>query len=151
MLNKFLYHSLVTMIWLIYLKLTSFIYPYICGLRLDSSKLFWNALVIVLPILSFKGKTHAYLLKTPVKHNKIRFPLLYLLINCISFSQAPQILPWRDYNTVHFLNFWQLVGIILLLTNSASELIFVLLWVADLLFKKNVNHWSKTSLVSIIF
>ena len=73
MLNTFLYHYLVTMISLIYCKshclylvtvtvtVTVFIYPYF-GLRLDPSKIFWNALVIVIPFLSFKGIIHAYLL-----------------------------------------------------------------------------------------
>ena len=31
------------------------------GLRLNSSYIFLKALVIVIPFLSFKGKTHAYL------------------------------------------------------------------------------------------
>ena len=42
-------------------KLTAYIY-FLFGLRFDSSKNFWNALVIVIPFLSFKGITHAYLL-----------------------------------------------------------------------------------------
>ena len=37
---------------------------------------------IVIPILSFKGTTNAYLLKMPIKHNKNLFPLLNFLVNC---------------------------------------------------------------------
>ena len=43
------------------------------------------------PFLSFKGTTHAYLLKISTTHNKNLTPLLYLLINCISARSAPQI------------------------------------------------------------
>ena len=40
------------------------------GLQLDSFKIFWNAFVAVIPFLSFKGITHAYLLKISITQNK---------------------------------------------------------------------------------
>ena len=42
--------------------------------------------------LSFKGTTHAYLLKRSMTHDKNLIPLLYLLINCISAKSTPQIM-----------------------------------------------------------
>ena len=45
-----------------------------------------------MPFLSFKGTTHAYLLKRSMAHNKYLIPLLYLLINCMSAKSTPQIL-----------------------------------------------------------
>ena len=47
---------------------------------------------MLLPFLSFKGTTQAYLLKISITHNKNLIPLLYLLNNCISAKSAPQIL-----------------------------------------------------------
>ena len=47
---------------------------------------------MLIPVLSFKGKTQAYLLKISITHNKNLIPLLYLLNNFISAKSAPQIL-----------------------------------------------------------
>ena len=47
---------------------------------------------MLIPFLSFKGTTQAYLLKISITHNKNLNPLLDLLINCISAKSAPQIL-----------------------------------------------------------
>ena len=62
------------------------------GLRRDLPKIFWNALTILTPFLSFKGTTQAYLLKISITHNKNLNPSLNLLINSISAKSAPQIL-----------------------------------------------------------
>ena len=53
-------------------------------------------LTIVIPFLSFKGKTHAYLLKLSMIHNKNLVPLLKLLINWIPGKSAPQILSLNE-------------------------------------------------------
>ena len=63
---------------------------------LNHSKYFGNALTIVKPFLSFKGITHAYLLKIPMTHNKRQISLINLLINCISAKWAPQILSLNE-------------------------------------------------------
>ena len=65
----------------------------------------WNALTILIPFLSFKGTTQAYLLKIPITHNKNLIHLLYLLNNCISAKSGPQILSLNAEYTFLFLNF----------------------------------------------
>ena len=75
------------------------------GVRLDSSMVFWKALVTVIPFLSFKGITHAYLLKLSITHNKDRIPRLNLLLNCLPARSAPQILSIKDECTFLLLNF----------------------------------------------
>ena len=73
--------------------------------------------------LSFKGITHAYLLKISIAHNKKWIPLLDFLINCISSRLAPQILSIKDDYTFIFFNFL----IIGLYTSSANSL-FEIFW-----------------------
>ena len=52
-------------------KFTAFICAYFVRFALlDSSKICWKPLVIIVPFLSFKGTTHAYLLWISVIHNK---------------------------------------------------------------------------------
>ena len=75
------------------------------GLQLDSSKSFLKALVTLIPLLSFKGITHAHLLKTSVTHNKKQIPLFNVVINCISGRSAPHILSIKDESIFRFLNF----------------------------------------------
>ena len=75
------------------------------GLRVDLPKMFWKALVIITPFLSFKGKTQAYLLKTFVTHNKYQIPLLYLLINCIFCKSGQKISSLKEEHTLGFKNF----------------------------------------------
>ena len=72
--------------------------------------------------LSFKGLTHAYLLKIPITHNKNLNNFLNLLINCISVRSAPQILSIKVERTFLFLNFL-IVG----LCNSSSLILCVTL------------------------
>ena len=57
---------------------------------------FWNALAIIIPLLSFKGTTLVYLLKISIAHNKYLIPLLYLLIDCVPAESTPQILSLKD-------------------------------------------------------
>ena len=64
-----------------------------------------NALTILIPFLSFKGTTQAYLLKISITHNKYLIPLLYLLNNSISAKSAPQILSLNVEYTLLFSNF----------------------------------------------
>ena len=64
-----------------------------------------NALIILIPFLSYKGTTQAYVLKISIAHNKNLIPLLYLLINCISAKPTPQILSLNAEYTFLFLNF----------------------------------------------
>ena len=58
-----------------------------------------------MPFLSFKGTTHAYLLKISMTHNKNLFLLLNLLINYISAKSVLQILSLRriNFSSLHFL------------------------------------------------
>ena len=50
-------------------------------LRLEQSKILLNALAIVMPLLSLRGATHAYLLERAMADSKYLIPLLYFLIN----------------------------------------------------------------------
>ena len=59
-----------------YISMSFFLF----GLWLDSSKIFWKPLVIVILFLSFKGITHAYMLWISITHNKNLNPLSNLLI-----------------------------------------------------------------------
>ena len=74
-------------------KFTVFIFPYFVwfAIRLE----IWKALVMVIPFLHFNGITHAYLLKILTTHNKIRMPLLSLLINCRSYAPNIVYKSWR--------------------------------------------------------
>ena len=58
-----------------------------------------------MPFLSFKGITHAYLLKMSITHNKKRIPLLSLINTCIMARSALQILSLKEEYTFCFLNF----------------------------------------------
>ena len=62
----------------------------------EMSKIFLNALIIVIPFVSFKGKTHAYFLKRSIARNKYLFPLFYLLNDCISAKSTPQMLSLNE-------------------------------------------------------
>ena len=75
------------------------------GLWLDSSNIFWKALVIVVPFLSFTEITYASLLKILMAHNEQLIPLLNLLINCISARLKHQILSIKGECTFLLLNF----------------------------------------------
>ena len=63
---------------------------------LNCLKLFKNTLTIVIPILSFKGATHTYLLNKSIAHNKDLIPSFYLLNDCISVKSTPQILQLNE-------------------------------------------------------
>ena len=56
---------------------------------------------MLIPSLSFKGTTQAYL-KT---HNKNLIPLLYLLNNCISAKSAPQVFIFKCCVYLSFIKF----------------------------------------------
>ena len=58
-----------------------------------------------MPFLSFKGVTHAYLLKISIAHNKNLNPLLNLSFNCISPTSTPQILSIKGECTFLLLKF----------------------------------------------
>ena len=58
-----------------------------------------------MPVFSFKGITHVYLLKISKTHSKNRFALLDLLINCMSAKWSPEILSIKDECTFCVLNF----------------------------------------------
>ena len=70
----------------------------------DKSIFSSNALVIVIVILYFKGITHL-IYKKYQQHNKQRFPLLNLLIECILARSAAYILSIKDECTFHFFKF----------------------------------------------
>ena len=54
--------------------------------------------------MSFKGATHACLLKMSITHNKYWVSALWLLINCTSARSAPQMLFSKEEYTLR-LNF----------------------------------------------
>ena len=58
-----------------------------------------------MPVFSFKGITHAYLLKTSKTHNKKRFAFLNLLINCMSAKWSSETLSIKDECAFCVLNF----------------------------------------------
>ena len=62
------------------------------GLRLDAFTILIIALRTVLPFLSFKGLTYAYLVKTPMTHNKYLTLLFFENNDSISAKSAAQIL-----------------------------------------------------------
>lgn len=73
----------------------------------DSSELvqLCKALINVIPFLTFKGTTDAFLLKISMTHNENRNPLLCLLIICISARSAPRIFSLKDQYTFRFPDF----------------------------------------------
>ena len=117
------------------------------GLQLDSSKIFWKALVLVIPFLSFKGITHVHLLKISVTHNKKRIPLLNLLINCVSGRSAPQRLSIEDECTFLFLKFL----IIRLCNYFVWNILIFNITTRRFCIKKCIKNWSKAPLIFIIF
>ena len=112
-LNTFLYNFPTTMISMICGKSLLLSIHILLGLQLDSSRTSWEALVIVIPFLFFKGATHAYLLKALITHNKNRNPFLYLLINYTSARSAPQILSLKDESTFSF-SIFLMIGCVIL-------------------------------------
>ena len=58
----------------------------------DNNKFFWKKFVIVISFFSFKGITHAHLLKISITHHRYLIPLLNLLINYTSARSAHQTL-----------------------------------------------------------
>ena len=75
---------------LLYISLPLFTHT-LFSFLLMLSKIFGKTSTIVIPFLSFKGTSHAYLLKISMAHNKNLVLLLNLLINCISAQSALQI------------------------------------------------------------
>ena len=65
--------------------------------------IFWKALLIVIPLLSFKEITYAYLMKMSRIHNENLNPLLNLFVKCVSARSTPQILYIKDEGTFSFL------------------------------------------------
>ena len=94
------------------------------GLPLDLCRIFWKALVIVIPIFSFKGITQAYLLSISITHNKNLIPFIKrtLFINCISAKSEPQILSIKGECTFLLLKF-----LIIGLSNSSDNFLLGIL------------------------
>ena len=102
-------------------------------LQLDPFKILWKTLVIVIPFLSFKGITHAYLLKISITHNKNLNPLVNLLIKFISARSAPQILSLKNESNFLFLNFL-IIGLCDSSANSLLDIISFLIALPDVSF-----------------
>ena len=85
MLNTFLYHYSAKLISLIYCKTLPLPTHILFGLHFDSSKIFWKALVIVIP-LSFKGKIHTYLILCSY-HVTNAFQSESTLYNCLNIKE----------------------------------------------------------------
>ena len=121
------------------------------GLRLDSFKIFWKTLVIVILFLSFKGITRGYLLKISITHNKNLNPLVNVLIKYISSRSTSQILSLKNESTYIFLNFL-IIGLCDSSANSLIDIISFLIALPDAFFIEHfINHWKNTSLISIMF
>ena len=116
------------------------------GFRLDSFQVFWNALVIVIPFLSFKGTTNVYILKILITSNKNLIPLLNLLINCISARSAPKILSLNREQTLLLLNF-----VIISLCNSFANYLLEIVPPEVFFIKTIIDHRGKTSSIFVIF
>ena len=101
------------------------------GLQLESLKICWKALVIVIPFFSFKETTYTYLLKVSMTHHTNQRLLSYPLINYISTRSASQILSLKDEYTFCFPSF-----LINWLCYSSADCCFeknlILLLIADL-------------------
>ena len=127
----------LAMISLIYCKIHCLYLPYtLFGLQLGLSNTFWKALKIVIPFLSFKGITHAYLLKISITHNKRRIPISNLLINCISATSAQQILCIKDEYTFLFSNFLK-IGLCNSSANPLLDIISFLITPPEVSLSKN--------------
>ena len=87
------------------IKLTSLIYPYLFGFLLDCFIILLNALTILIPFLSFNGKTNAYLLNKSIAHKRYLIPLFFLLNDCVSAKSTPHILSLNCKYTSLLLNF----------------------------------------------
>ena len=113
------------------------------GLRIDSPKIFWKALVIAVPFLPFKGTTYAYLLKISMTPNKNQNCFLYLVINSIPATLAPQNIVFKRWGYFTFFklpNNW--------LVNSSANYWFeiISLLIADL---SHVAVISERALVTV--
>ena len=63
---------------------------FLSGLCREWSKIFWKALVVLIPFLPFKGTTYAYLVKSLITHNKncnCNCNYIYLLIPYLISTQ----------------------------------------------------------------
>ena len=121
-LNTFLYHYSAK--WFLF------------GLWFHSSKIFWEALVIGIPFLSFKGITHAYLLQISITHNKNLNPLLNLIINCISAKSTPQTFSIKDECTLLF-SYFLIIGLCNSYANSLLNIFSFLTFHQKLFYEKN--------------
>ena len=68
----------------------------------NSSKKFWEGLVIVISFLSFKWTIHGNLLQISIAHNKNWNPLLNFHITCVSARSLPQMLSSKDEYILFF-------------------------------------------------
>ena len=93
------------MISLIYCTIQCLYQPIFVSFAIKFIKIVWKALVIVIPFLSFKGITHAYLLKISITHNKKQITLLNLLVKYISAKSTPQMLSIKGKYTFLFWDF----------------------------------------------
>ena len=89
------------------------------GFQLDLFKISWEALEIVVLFFSFKGTTHAYLLKMLIVHNKKRVPSLNLFVN---FKISTSNIIYKRWVCFCFLNF-----LIISLCNSSPYCWFVII------------------------
>ena len=111
-----LHHYSAKRISLTYHEIYCFRRPILCLVSVLIHLIFLEkTLVILVPFLSFKEITHAYLLKILITHNKKQILWLNLLINYISTRPAPEILPIQSILFL-FLNF-----LIISLCNSSGN------------------------------
>ena len=96
---------------------------YCIGLRPNTSKNFWNALVIVIPFFVFQQNHPCVFAEISIIHSKNLTTLFYLLINCMSARLAPQMLARKDIYILHLLNFL-VMGLYNPLANCISSEIF---------------------------
>ena len=85
--------------------------------------------------MCFKGKTHAYLLKISLKHNKKWIPLLNLRINCTSARLALQILSIKDDCNFLF-KYFLIIGFCNAFVNSLYEILSFLIRLPQFFYQK---------------
>ena len=94
----------------------------------------------MIPCLTFKAITHAYLLSMSIIYDKNLNPLLNLLINVISARFAMQILSIKGECIFLFPNFL-IIGLYNFSPNSLLDIIsFLTVLLEHFLIKKCLNH-----------
>ena len=128
------------MISLIYCNICCLYLPILCLVcELIHLRFCWRELANRISFISFKGTTHAYLLKILLTYNEKRIRPLNLLINCISARSVPQLWSLKILFTFRFSNFP-----IIFLCNSLANSWFGIISILTLILEKLSRKLSPT-------